>query len=166
MAQLRIGDAERDAAVAALGEHYAAGRLTKPEFEERAEVAAAARFDADLAPLFADLPGARQVAQRRPVDATARPASCGWSAATPLRWWAPLALVALVALLIAIGLPWLLFLVLWFWLFAGFGGGWHRRRRWSRQPRWRAGGRPTSGHAWTAEPQRSSNPASRGADWL
>jgi dihydropyrimidinase len=30
--QLRIGDAERDSAATALGEHYAAGRLTKEEF--------------------------------------------------------------------------------------------------------------------------------------
>ena len=33
--ELRIGDAEREAAVTALGEHYAAGRLTKDEYDER-----------------------------------------------------------------------------------------------------------------------------------
>ena len=41
--ELRIGDAEREAAVTALGEHYAAGRLTKEEYDERAERAWAAR---------------------------------------------------------------------------------------------------------------------------
>lgn len=54
--ELRIGDLERDAAVTALGEHYAAGRLTKEEYDERADVAWRARTRSDLAPIFADLP--------------------------------------------------------------------------------------------------------------
>jgi hypothetical protein len=33
--EMRIGDAEREAAVTALGEHFAAGRLTKEEYDER-----------------------------------------------------------------------------------------------------------------------------------
>jgi Domain of unknown function (DUF1707) len=53
---LRIGDAEREAAIAALGEHYAAGRLTKEEYDERAARAWAARTGSALWPLFADLP--------------------------------------------------------------------------------------------------------------
>ncbi|MET0520955.1 MAG: DUF1707 domain-containing protein, partial [Jiangellaceae bacterium] len=55
-AQLRIGDAERDNAAQALGEHYATGRISKEEYEERSEQVWAARFQADLEPLFADLP--------------------------------------------------------------------------------------------------------------
>jgi len=55
---LRIGDAEREAAVAALGEHYAAGRLTKEEYDERSAIAWSARTGSDLAPLFNDLPRA------------------------------------------------------------------------------------------------------------
>ena len=35
--ELRIGDDDREAAVTALGEHYAAGRLTKEEYDERAD---------------------------------------------------------------------------------------------------------------------------------
>src|SRR4051794_32377096 len=54
--ELRIGDAEREAAVSALGEHYAAGRLTKQEYDERADRAFAARTQMELFPLFADLP--------------------------------------------------------------------------------------------------------------
>lgn len=57
--ELRIGDLERDAAVTALGEHYAAGRLTKEEYDERADVAWRARTRSDLAPVFADLPALR-----------------------------------------------------------------------------------------------------------
>ena len=55
---LRLSDAERDQAVAALGEHYAAGRLTAEEHSDRTDRAYAARTGADLRPLFADLPGA------------------------------------------------------------------------------------------------------------
>jgi hypothetical protein len=54
--EVRIGDAEREAAVSALGEHYAAGRLTKEEYDERAEQAWAARTGSGLTPLFLDLP--------------------------------------------------------------------------------------------------------------
>lgn len=54
--QLRIGDVEREAAVTALGEHYASGRLSKEEYDERATVAYEARSLAALQPLFADLP--------------------------------------------------------------------------------------------------------------
>lgn len=53
---MRIGDAERDAAITALGEHLAAGRITHDEFDERSNAAAAARFTPDLDRLFTDLP--------------------------------------------------------------------------------------------------------------
>lgn len=52
----RIGDAERDAAIASLGEHYAAGRITKDEYDERSSLALRARTESDLKPLFVDLP--------------------------------------------------------------------------------------------------------------
>ncbi|OLT15397.1 hypothetical protein BJF78_01230 [Pseudonocardia sp. CNS-139] len=54
---VRIGNAEREAAVRELGEHYAEGRLDAHEYEERTAAAYAARTVDDLAPLFADLPG-------------------------------------------------------------------------------------------------------------
>lgn len=54
---LRIGDAERDAAAADLGEHYAAGRLTLDELNERLETVFAARTYGQLARVMADLPG-------------------------------------------------------------------------------------------------------------
>src|SRR5215211_8893488 len=53
---VRIGDAERDRAIATLGDHFAAGRLTADEFEQRMDQALKARFNSDLEPLFADLP--------------------------------------------------------------------------------------------------------------
>jgi hypothetical protein len=59
---LRIGDAERDAAAADLGEHYAAGRLTLDELHERLEAVFAAKTFGQLAGIMADLPGGRRAA--------------------------------------------------------------------------------------------------------
>ncbi|WP_252435711.1 DUF1707 domain-containing protein [Pseudonocardia humida] len=53
---VRIGNSEREAAVRALGEHFAEGRLDPDEYEERAAAAYAARTSEDLTPLFKDLP--------------------------------------------------------------------------------------------------------------
>ena len=54
--QLRVGDAERDSAVRALGEHFAAGRLTHDELDERTTAAWSARTAGELTALFSDLP--------------------------------------------------------------------------------------------------------------
>ncbi|TDU88276.1 putative secreted protein with PEP-CTERM sorting signal [Kribbella voronezhensis] len=54
---IRIGDQEREAAVARLGAHYEAGRLSAEEHQERVGEALQAKTDADLAALFTDLPG-------------------------------------------------------------------------------------------------------------
>ena len=53
---LRASDAEREAAVAHLREHAAAGRLTMDELDERSAAAYAARTLGELARLVADLP--------------------------------------------------------------------------------------------------------------
>jgi len=55
---IRIGTAEREQAVKALGEHFAQGRLEPAEFEERMTAAYAARTAAELDRLFDDLPSA------------------------------------------------------------------------------------------------------------
>ena len=70
--ELRIGDAEREAAVTALGEHYAAGRLTKEEYDERGRPGLGGPDASALWPLFADLPRPRRPA-RRPAAAAAAP---------------------------------------------------------------------------------------------
>lgn len=56
---LRAADTDRDAAAAALGEHYASGRLTGDEHDERITAAWRARTYGDLAALFDDLPPPR-----------------------------------------------------------------------------------------------------------
>ena len=60
--RIRIGDAEREAAVRELGEHFAEGRLDADEYEQRTAAAYAARTAADLVPLFSDLPRAQEQA--------------------------------------------------------------------------------------------------------
>lgn len=56
---VRASDAERERAVRALRHHYAAGRLTERELEERLGRAYAARSRPDLARLLSDLPSDR-----------------------------------------------------------------------------------------------------------
>lgn len=53
---VRIGNEERERAVRALGNHFAAGRLDPNEFDDRCALAYAARTTTDLDALFADLP--------------------------------------------------------------------------------------------------------------
>ena len=56
---LRVSDAERDAVVTELGEHFGQGRLDQAEFDERVSKALSARTGRDLGGLLADLPPAR-----------------------------------------------------------------------------------------------------------
>jgi hypothetical protein len=53
---LRIGDAERDEVMTALREHFAQGRLTHAELDERLDGTLAARTAGDLRRVIADLP--------------------------------------------------------------------------------------------------------------
>lgn len=110
-AQLRVGDAERETAVAALGEHYTAGRLTLEEYDQRTSQAFRARTAADLWPLFGDLP--QLPPPHQPEDERS-----GFS-------FAPVLLVV-IALVVLTQLPWPLVLVVGlFW--------WGRTyRRWTR----------------------------------
>jgi Domain of unknown function (DUF1707) len=56
---LRIGDRERDATAAELKEHFARGRLTLEEFNERLDAVFAAKTQADLSRITSDLPHVR-----------------------------------------------------------------------------------------------------------
>jgi hypothetical protein len=56
---MRVGDAEREAAAAELREHYASGRLTLDELNERVDKAFAATTRGDLNAVMTDLPSAR-----------------------------------------------------------------------------------------------------------
>ena len=119
---VRIGDAERDQAVAELGDHFAAGRLTREEFEARVDQALAARFGRDLQPLFADLPPAEPV----PSRPAGPPPSLRviWPL---LLWWLPLMLVAAVVVAVLLSAPWLIWTFCWVLLIGAFWGR-HRPR--------------------------------------
>jgi hypothetical protein len=67
---LRIGDAERDAAMTQLREHFAAGRLTLDELTERIDCTLAAKTESQLEAIMADLPQApkRTVPAARSAD--------------------------------------------------------------------------------------------------
>jgi len=75
---LRIGDAERDAAATDLGEHYAAGRLTLDELNERLDAVFSARTFGQLNRIMADLPGPGRLAWRT-----------AWHSAVPHAVWDP-----------------------------------------------------------------------------
>jgi hypothetical protein len=54
---VRIGDEERNKAVALLSDHMAEGRLTQSEFNDRLGLVLQAKTAQDLEPVFLDLPG-------------------------------------------------------------------------------------------------------------
>ncbi|HEU0214632.1 MAG TPA: DUF1707 domain-containing protein [Jiangellaceae bacterium] len=133
---LRIGDAERDRAVAALGDHYAAGRLTAEEFDDRSSRAWQARTAEDLAPLFADLPGSRAVVEpawREWSVPGRRHPGFGTGFRPPLLFL-PVVLLA-VAVAVIVALPWPLLILFWWWAlgslfrFAHWRGSAGRRAR-------------------------------------
>jgi hypothetical protein len=89
--QMRASDADRDAVVAALSEHFQAGRLTTEELEERTGQALAARTIGQLDELTADLPAPRPAEAATPVA----PRGPGYLALIPLV--APVAVLAILA---------------------------------------------------------------------
>jgi uncharacterized membrane protein len=65
--RLRVGDAERDEVTSALHEHFAQGRLTRNELDERLTATLSARTVGDLRNVTRDLPGTNDLAPvRRP----------------------------------------------------------------------------------------------------
>nr|CAA9331885.1 MAG: hypothetical protein AVDCRST_MAG46-1477 [uncultured Nocardioidaceae bacterium] len=121
---LRIGDAERDAAIAALGEHFAAGRLDAQEFDDRSSAAMSARSAGALVPLFADLPAPHP----RPTPGP-KP---GREGAEPRPRIAAIPMIALlVALVVVTPVPWFAVAILaWVWCFRARHPGWHHGGSW------------------------------------
>jgi hypothetical protein len=120
---MRVGDAEREAVASQLREHYAAGRLTLDELDERLDQAFAAKTRSDLAAVTRDLPQAgRPAAGTQGPDGA--PGPPGWPGQAPdpgaagrgrLRGGIPVVLPVLLAM-------WG-FLILGSTLAFGFGGG-------------------------------------------
>ena len=68
---LRIADADREVAAACLREHYAQGRLTLGEFNQRLDAVFAATTQRQLSALTRDLPRAAAPSAPPPVTTTA-----------------------------------------------------------------------------------------------
>jgi Domain of unknown function (DUF1707) len=68
---VRVGDADREAVAAQLREHYADGRLTLEELNERLDQAFAAKTKADLNIVMRDLPQAARPGAGMPYGGTA-----------------------------------------------------------------------------------------------
>lgn len=137
--QLRVSDAEREQAAAALGDHFVAGRLSAEEHAERVDAVWSARTRGDLTDLFRDLPVPAGVPSRRP--AASGPAYPGRCSGRP-RAWLPIAIATLVVVTVTTPLsPWVVVLTA-FVLLLG-------RRRWGA--RWAGRGRQWAGPGvWTS----------------
>jgi Domain of unknown function (DUF1707) len=122
--RMRVSDADRERVAARLREHYAEGRLSSDELDERISAALSAKTNADLRHVMADLPepapepSYTQQAQawgRRPTVVYRR---------RPRIW--PIAVFALFAALVLPGAGWLFLaffkIVLLFWLVACVAG--------------------------------------------
>ena len=70
---LRIGDAERDAAMAQLREHFVAGRLTFDELSERIDATLTAKTQRQIDGLMADLPRPPRVHRGEPREPVPAP---------------------------------------------------------------------------------------------
>lgn len=129
---VRIGDTERDEAVASLGDHFAAGRLDRDELDERIDRAMQARFHRDLEPLFVDLPATAPAGRRAPAEGGGTTVS----PAPPLLFWLiPVLMVGVVIGAVALGAPWLLWTLVWMMMFGRFWGRRHHPTHVGPHPR-------------------------------
>lgn len=126
--QLRISDAEREAAAAELGEHYAQGRITPEEHAERLDRIWASRTRGELAPVFRDLPG--RYGPVAPRTGSRRPAY--WAPGPPFRRGVPGPVLAVLAVLLVLTIVTHVPLVLAGVLVLLFVAARRRRHHWSR----------------------------------
>jgi hypothetical protein len=141
---IRVSDTDRDRVTAQLRDHFAAGRITPGELDERLSAALNAKTVGDLRRIMADLPGPV------PAQPDAAPPPLRATPARAIRRhppFPPLILLALLAALLIPGAGWLLAtfvnVIVLFWLMTlvvgalAFGrsqrrrhyhGGWHRPR--------------------------------------
>jgi hypothetical protein len=169
---IRVSDADRERVTARLRDHYAEGRLSAEELEERISAALSAKTVGDLRRVLVDLPEPQPVGAGgpggpmgagRPVAAPgwAGPgwAGPGWGPSRAQRGgpvmvrrgprFLPLALVVLVAAIVLPGAGWALFaflkIVLLLWLVAALVGMFTAARFARRARRhWHDG----NGHNW------------------
>src|SRR5258707_1766632 len=93
--RIRIGDADRERVTSRLREHFAEGRLTSEELDERITAALSAKTFGDVRRLMADLPDPAPVLPPAMLSArwAGRPGALAWRGPRIL----PLAMIVLVA---------------------------------------------------------------------
>ena len=139
---IRLSDAEREAAAADLGEHFAQGRLTADEHAERLEQVWSAKTRGEVAPIFRDLPSPYATVAAAPsVDREERYWNGGLR---PFRRGVPGPLLVVLAVLIVLSaiahLPFFLLGFALFWFVVLRHRGPRRAyaaERFGRHPRWR-----------------------------
>jgi hypothetical protein len=119
---VRVGDADREAVAAQLREHYADGRLTLDELNERLDQAFAAKTTADLNTVMRDLPYVSRPFTGAPAGNAAwpgpvGPSGSGWDNGGGYRRGRPSAIFAPL-----LGLAWVCVILGAVMLF-GIGGG-------------------------------------------
>lgn len=155
--RIRVSDADRERVTARLREHYAEGRLSSEELDERVTAALNAKTFGDLRRVMADLPAAAMEPgpAPQPPPWLTRPRLVVWRGPRLL----PLALILLIAAIAIPGAGWLFIafvkamLVFWlvalvvgifmaarfkrrlrrYWQAAGGGAPWDRGNQWFRQ---------------------------------
>jgi Domain of unknown function (DUF1707) len=131
-AEMRASDADRDAVLSELSEHFQAGRLTNTEFDDRAGQALAARTWGELRNLLRDLPTAGPGPQSLAATSSAAPPERSSVRTAGL----PVAVLAGIAIAVALsvgvahgrwGFGWILLAVLFVMRRRICGGGATRR---------------------------------------
>jgi DUF1707 SHOCT-like domain len=148
---IRVSDADRDRVTAQLRDHFAAGRITSVELDERLLAALNAKTFGDLRRIMADLPGpvpAWPDAAPPPLRAT--PA---WAIRRRPPAFPPLILLALLVALLIPATGWLLAtfvnVILLFWLMTFVAGAFafgRSQRRWHHHGNWQRPRRPSGRH--------------------
>ncbi len=136
--RIRVSDADRDRIAARLRDHFAEGRLTQEELDERISAALSAKTFGDLRRVMVDLPEPEPV----PARAAPNPQRAGppWVAYRHGPRILPLVMFALLAAVLIPGGGWLfLKLMLAFWLVSCLvgvfaAGRYYRRLRRGGQP--------------------------------
>jgi hypothetical protein len=118
--RIRASDADREQVTARLRDHYAEGRLTTEELDERTSAALHAKTFGDLHRVMADLPDPVLMPQGAPG---LQPSGPQWLSRRRGPRFLPVLMVLLLVALLAPGPGWVLFaffkVILLFWLVTG-----------------------------------------------
>jgi uncharacterized membrane protein YgcG len=148
--RFRTSDADRDRVAELLRDHFAAGRLTPEELDERLTATLSARIFGDLRRVLADLP--EPAAVRRQASRVPPRVASAWVSGRRGPRLLPLAALALAAALLIPGAGWLFLAffqaVLLLWLAACLAGIFVAARFYRRMRRdWWSGQGHRSGHS-------------------